>query len=51
VRERHVTATVVRRSARAGAEEFDEELLLALDAILSAMRPEATELGIVPKSW
>jgi hypothetical protein len=49
VSEGHVSATVVRRSARAGAEEVDEELLLTLDAIFGTMCPEATELRIIPK--
>jgi len=50
VSERHVTAAVVRWSARAGAEVVDEELFLALDAVFSAVCPEATELRIGSKS-
>src|SRR5437667_823631 len=46
VGEHHVPAAIVHRSARARAEEVDQELLLALDAVFSAMRPEAGELGI-----
>src|SRR5213596_3937681 len=46
VDEQHVPAAVVHRSARARAEEVDQELLLALDAVFPAMRPEAAELRI-----
>src|SRR4030095_14645408 len=49
VSERHVPAAVVRWSARAGAEVVNEELLLALDAVFTTMRPEAPELRIGPK--
>jgi hypothetical protein len=48
--EQHVPAAIVRRSARARAEEVDQELLLALDAVFPAMRPEAAELRIGPQS-
>src|SRR5262249_48230271 len=44
--EHHVAAAVVHRSARARAEEVDQELLLALEAVFPAMRPEAAELRI-----
>jgi hypothetical protein len=50
VSEHHVTAAVVHWSAHTGAEVVDEELLLALDAVLPAMRPDATKLRINPKS-
>src|SRR6266403_493072 len=46
VAERHVPAAVVHRSARARAEEVDQQLLLALDAVFPAMGPEAAELRI-----
>src|SRR5438094_3762319 len=46
VGEHHVPAAIVHRSARTRAEEVDQELLLALDAVFPAMRPEAGELGI-----
>ena len=46
VDEQHVPAAIVHRSARARAEEVDQELLLALEAVFPAMRPEAAELGI-----
>src|SRR3989454_12254696 len=46
VGERHVPAAIVHRSARARAEEVDQELLLALGAVFPAMRPEAAELRI-----
>src|SRR5258708_2313774 len=49
VGEHHVPASIVHRSARARAQEIDEELLLAHDAVFSAMRPEAPELRIGPK--
>src|SRR5437870_6122999 len=49
VAEQHVPAAVVHRSARARAEEVDQELLLALDAVFAAMRPEAAELRIRPE--
>src|SRR5712692_4271642 len=49
VGEHHVPAAVVHRPARARAEEVDQELLLALDAVLPAMRPEAAELRIGPE--
>src|SRR5436190_2384585 len=49
VGEHHVPAAVVHRSARARAEEVDQELLLALDAVFPAMRPEAAELRIGPE--
>src|SRR5438552_15113359 len=49
VGERHVPATIVHRSARARTEEVDQELLLALDAVFPAMRPEAGELRIGPE--
>jgi hypothetical protein len=49
VSERHVPAAVVHWSARTGAEEVDEELLLTLDAVFGTMCPEATELRIIPK--
>src|SRR3989441_12617911 len=44
--ERHVPAAVVHRSARARAEEVDQQLLLALDAVFPSMGPEAAELRI-----
>src|SRR6266850_4445462 len=44
--ERHVPAAVVHRSARARAEEVDQQLFLALDAVFPAMGPEAAELRI-----
>src|SRR5207244_12043604 len=46
VREHHVPAAVVHRSARTRAEEVDQELLLARDAVFPAVRPEAAELRI-----
>jgi hypothetical protein len=45
----HVPAAIVHRSARARAEEIDEELLLAHDSVFSAMRPEPPELRIGPE--
>jgi hypothetical protein len=42
----HVPAAIIRRSARARAEEINQQLLLALDPVFPAMRPEATELRI-----
>src|SRR3989475_10451020 len=47
--ERHVPAAIVHRPARARAEEVDQELLLALEAVFAAMRPEAAELRIRPE--
>src|ERR1700730_4497191 len=44
--ERHVPAAVVHRPARARAEEVDQQLFLALDAVLPAMGPETAELRI-----
>src|SRR5260370_36723007 len=44
--QRHVPAAIVHGAARARAEEIDQELLLTLDAVLSAMCPEAAELRI-----
>src|SRR5262249_56179189 len=49
VSERHIPAAVVHRSARTGAEEVDEELLLALDAVFGTMCPEAAQLRIGSK--
>src|SRR5438093_11655966 len=49
VGERHVPATIVHRSARTRTEEVDQELLLALDTVFPAMRPEAAELRICPE--
>src|SRR5262247_889886 len=49
VSESHVPAAVVHWSARTGAEEVDEELLLALDAVFGTMCPEAAQLRIGPK--
>src|SRR6266481_1625614 len=46
----HVPAAIVHRSTRARAEEIDEELLLAHDAVFPAMRPEPPELRIGPES-
>src|SRR6266496_5379343 len=46
VSEYHVPAAVVHRSARTRAEEVDQELLLALEAVFPAVRPEAAELRI-----
>jgi hypothetical protein len=46
VDEHHVPTAIVHRPASASAEEVDEELFLALDAIFSTMRPEAAELRI-----
>src|SRR5216683_3714851 len=46
VAQRHVPAAIVHGAARARAEEIDQELLLTLDAVLSAMCPEAAELRI-----
>src|SRR5881628_192081 len=46
VGEHHVPAAVVHRSARTRAEEVDQELLLARDAVFPAVRPEAAELRI-----
>jgi hypothetical protein len=51
VGEHHVPAAIVGRSARARAEEVDQELLLALDAVLPAMCPETAELQIGPEPW
>src|SRR4029453_3592764 len=45
----HVPTAVVRWSTLRGAEVVDEKRLLALDAVLPAMRPEAPELRIGPK--
>jgi hypothetical protein len=44
--ERHIPAAVVHWVARARAEEVDQELLLTIDVVLPAMRPEASELPI-----
>jgi hypothetical protein len=49
VSESHVPAAVVRWSTRTSAEVVDQELLLALDAVFTTMRPETTELRIIPK--
>jgi hypothetical protein len=49
VGEHHVPAAIVHWPARARAEEVDQELLLAVDAVLPAMRPEAAELRIGPE--
>jgi hypothetical protein len=49
VSEHHVSAAIIHRSTGARAEEVDQELLLALDAVFTAMRPEAAELGIRAK--
>src|SRR5262249_21320622 len=46
VGEHHVPAAVVHRSAGARAAEVDQELLLALDTVFPAMRPEAAELRV-----
>src|SRR2546426_5775172 len=46
VGEHHVPAAVVHRSARTRAEEVDQELPLARDAVSPAVRPEAAELRI-----
>ena len=45
----HVPTAVVRWSTRTGAEEVDEELLLALDAVFGTMCSETTKLRIIPK--
>src|SRR6266481_5660673 len=44
--EQHVSASVVNRSACALAQEIDQKLFFTLDAVLSPMRPETTELRI-----
>src|SRR5713101_6260107 len=49
VGEHHVPAAIVDRSARARAEEVNQELLLAFDAVFAAMRPEASEQRIGPQ--
>jgi hypothetical protein len=49
VDKQHVPTAIVHRSARARAEEIDEELLLAHDTVFSAMRPEASKLRIGPE--
>src|SRR5262249_11391603 len=49
VGERHVAAAIVHPPARARAEEVDQELLLARDAVVPAVRPEAAELRIGPE--
>jgi hypothetical protein len=46
-----IPAAIVRWSTRARAEKVDEELFLAVDAVLPTMRPEAAELRIGVKSW
>jgi hypothetical protein len=46
VAERHVPAAVVHGSARTRAEEVDQKLLLALDAVFPTVRPETAELRI-----
>jgi hypothetical protein len=51
MREGHVPATIVSGPACARTEKVDEELLFTHDPILSAMRPEATELRIAPQPW
>src|SRR5271170_2862662 len=45
--QQHFSAPVVDRSTCALAQEINQKLLLALDAIFSAMRPETTELRIL----
>src|ERR1700735_1411085 len=47
VGQQHFSAPVVDRSTCALAQEINQKLLLALDAIFSAMRPETTELRIL----
>src|SRR5262245_51385152 len=49
--EGHVPAAIVHWPTRTGAEVVNEELLLALDAVLRAMGPETPKLRIGPKSW
>jgi hypothetical protein len=46
VGEHHVPAAVIHWSAGARAEEVDQELLLAVDAIFPAMRQETAQLRI-----
>src|SRR5271154_548493 len=47
VGQQHFSAPVVDRSTCALAQEINQKLLLALDAIFSAVRPETTELRIL----
>jgi hypothetical protein len=47
VGQRHFSAPVVDRSTCALAQEINQKLLLALDAVFSAVRPETTELRII----
>jgi hypothetical protein len=49
VGEHHVPTAIVRRPARTRAEEVDQELFLAPDAVFPAMRPEAAKLRIGPE--
>src|SRR3981189_94678 len=44
--ELHVTALVIHRATRTGAEKIHEELPFPLQTILAAMLPEASELRI-----
>jgi hypothetical protein len=50
VSKRHVSAAIVHWATRARAKEVNEKLLLTHYAVLSTMRPKATELRIRPKS-
>src|SRR5277367_112100 len=45
--QQHFSTPVVDRSTCALAQEINQQLFLALDAIFSAMRPETTELRIL----
>ena len=49
--ESHVPATIVRWSARTGAEAVDEKLLLALDTVFAAMRPEWSPTAPPPQTY
>src|SRR5437763_7135216 len=48
--QRHVPAAVVHGSAGARAEEVDQQLLLPIDPVIAAMRPETAELRVAPKA-
>src|SRR5271163_709137 len=51
VGERHVPPAVVHRSARARADEIDEELLFAHDTVFSAMCPKPARAADQPEAW
>ena len=50
VRDLHVATDVIQRAAGVGAEEVDQQLLFATDAVFAPVRPESSKLFVANQS-